>query len=115
MHTQFVDSSVSCPGDIKGVPKNLKVGHVTPPLDPFYLICIFSVRASGRQCVHKMASCSALTRLRYCDFISFFAFRLKIADLRQFYWGEGWGIFHPNNVSRHFNPPKHLLVQKHVV
>jgi len=48
--------------------QNLKVGHVTSSLDPFDLICIFSVRALGPQWVHKMASWSALIRLRYCDF-----------------------------------------------
>jgi len=35
--------------------QNAKVGHVTPPLTPFELICIFSVLAHSPQYVHKMA------------------------------------------------------------
>jgi len=48
--------------------QNSKVGHVTLPLHPFDLICMFSVRPPSPQCVHKMASWSALIPLRYGDF-----------------------------------------------
>jgi len=107
---KFEVSSFRRSGYIRGS-QNLK-GHVTSPLDPFDLICIFTVRAPSPQYVHKIASWSVLMRLRYCDF-TISPIWFEIAYSRPFW--ERFGAYFFQMASPFILTQKGTFARKHVV